>query len=177
VPRYVALLRAINVGGHGVVKMADLKRTFESLGLDDVVTYIQSGNVLFMCERASAKVLAARIEEALRRSCGVSATAFVLTPEELEKAAAQNPFAAEDGQRCHVTFLSAEPTAEKRKALMAMQRDDYQFVVRDRILYYAYPASLAGHRRTIDFEKVLGVTATARNVKVVDELVRLGGVR
>ena len=173
-PRYVALLRAINVGGRGVVKMAELKPVFESLGLENVQTYIQSGNVLFTSRAAARDRLEARIEEAMRRAFGSPAKAFVLSPKELEAAAAHNPFdAADDTQRRHVTFLSDEPVAERVEALMALQRDDYQFCLRGRILYYAYPASLAGHRRTIDFEKVLGVAATARSAKVVNELIGL----
>lgn len=61
--RYVALLRGINVGGHGIIKMADLKKLFESFGLTDVVTYIQSGNVLFRTEESDPARLALQLEK------------------------------------------------------------------------------------------------------------------
>ena len=66
----MALLRGINVGGNNLIKMAELKRCFESLGFGDVATYIQSGNVLFEAEKSPAAQLAARVEAALAKTFG-----------------------------------------------------------------------------------------------------------
>ncbi len=174
--RYVALLRAVNVGGHAVVRMADLKRAFESAGARDVATHIQSGNVFFTSDESDADRLAARLEKGVGRFLGRAVRMFVLSPRQLRDAAAHNPFDAErlDGeQRCHLMFLAGVPDAAHREALMALQRDDYRFHVRGRVLYYAYSTSTEGRRRTVDFEKVLGVAGTARGWKVVDALIRL----
>ncbi len=174
--RYVALLRAVNVGGHAVIRMAELRRVFESLGMRDVATHIQSGNVLFTSDETDAERLASRLEKGLGRSLGRAVSLFVLSPRQLRDAGAHNPFDPErldDEQRCHLMFLSGAPDAAHREALMALQRDDYRFHVRGRVLYYVYPRSTEGRRRTINFEKVLGVTGTARTWKVVDELIRL----
>ena len=70
-------------------------------------------------------------------------------------------------------FLSDEPDAERIKALMALQGDEYRFHVRRRVLYYSYPRTVAGHRRSINFEKVLGVAGTARTWKVVNTLIEM----
>lgn len=174
--RYVALLRGINVGGHGIIKMADLKKLFESFGLTDVVTYIQSGNVLFRTEESDPARLALQLEKQLASSTGNDIKVLVLTPAELERAAANNPFDPErldKEQRCHLMFLSAEPDAARREALMALEGEEYRFHIQDRVLYYAYLRKYDGRRRSIDFERVLGVTGTARTWKVVDKLIEL----
>jgi uncharacterized protein (DUF1697 family) len=170
--RFVALLRAINVGGHGIVKMADLRAQFESLGLSDVATYIQSGNVVFTSKEANAKRIAERLEKKLGSSLGCGRV-FVLSPEELKKAVVNNPFDPERldaEQRCQLMFLSGEPDSAHRKALMALQGEDYRFAIRGTVLYYAYPRTFEGRRRTINFEKILGVAGTSRSWTVVKKL-------
>lgn len=176
--RYAALLRGINVGGHGVITMAELREVFESLGTEEVSTYIQSGNVLFTDTEGDRGRLTRRLEEGVGAALGRPVTVFVLTRHELEDAAAHNPFepAAHAATRqCHLVFLSAEPAAERRAALMGMQGDEYLFHVRGKVLYLAYDRAVAGRRRNVDFERVLGVTGTARTWKVVDRLVQLLG--
>ena len=173
--RLVALLRGINVGGRSVIKMAELRPAFEGLGLKDVRTYIQSGNVVFTSE-GSRRGLAAKIEKGLESKFGFRGRVFLFSADELEEAAANNPFEPErrdKEQYCQLMFLEGEPTAERRDALLAMADDEYRFAIRDKVLYLAYARALAGRRRTIDFEKVLGVAGTARTWKVVNELIRL----
>jgi uncharacterized protein (DUF1697 family) len=174
--RFVALLRAINVGGHGIVKMADLRAQFESLGLTEVATYIQSGNVLFNSKDADARRIAERLEKKLGSSLGYRGLVFVLSPEELRQAAQKNPFDPERldaEQRCHLMFLSGEPDGAHRKALMAVQGEEYRFAIREKVLYYAYSRTFEGGRRTINFEKILGVAGTARSWTVVKKLIEL----
>ena len=71
-PRYVALLRSVNVAGHGRLAMADLRASFDALGYDDVATYIQTGNVLFTTPSKSEKGVAAAIEAQLAADFGDS---------------------------------------------------------------------------------------------------------
>jgi uncharacterized protein (DUF1697 family) len=177
--RWVALLRAINVGGHSVVKMADVRKVFESLGLTDVATYIQTGNVIFSTHETDPRRLARQLEEKLTQAIGKVVQVFVLSPAELAEAAAHNPFEPErrdQEQRCHLMFMSAVPAADRGEKLMAMQGEEYRFHLRDKVLYYAYDNRYAlGNRRTIDFEKVLGVAGTARSWKVIAKLIELAG--
>ncbi len=177
--RYVALLRAVNVGGHAVLKMEQLKKHFESFGLKDVTTCIQSGNVLFTSRETGAGRLARGLEKKLRAALGYAVVLFVLTPEQLRKAAAQNPFDPErlqDKQHCHLMFLSAKPQPSRRRALMALAGREYRFAVKGRVFYYAYDRAFEGrNRRAINFEKVLGLSGTARTWKVVARLVELAG--
>lgn len=177
--RYVALVRGINVSGHGVIPMAELRDLFESLGVSDVSTYIQSGNVLFTDHGPDRARLTRRLEKGLAAGLDRPVTVFVLTREELQDAAAHNPFdpaARKATHQCQLMFLSAEPDASHRKALMEMQGDEYRFHVQGSVLYYAYDRSRAGRRRrNIDFERVLGVAGTTRTWKVVDRLIHLLG--
>ena len=175
--RYIALLRAINVGGHSVIRMSDLRAVFESLGLTEVVTYIQSGNVLFNSKDRDPERVAQLLEKKLESALGYQVPVFLLTRGQLEDAAAHNPFDAErrdEEQHCHLMFLSGEPDAAHCAALMALEGREYSFSVHDKVLYFAYSREAEGRgRRAINFEKVLGVTGTARTWKVVNKLIEL----
>jgi uncharacterized protein (DUF1697 family) len=175
---YIALLRAINVGGSSVMTMADLKAQFEAMGFANVRTYIQSGNVLFEAPEESTSRLAERAEQQLRAGLGYAGRVFVLTPQQLADAAANNPFdpeASDGAMRCHIMVLSREPEPERIDKLTAQQAPEYRFAVRGSVLYYTYAKEYAGKRRTIDFEGILGTEGTARTWKVVRKLVELAG--
>jgi uncharacterized protein (DUF1697 family) len=176
--RYVALLRAVNVGGHSVVKMAPLRALLESSGFTDVASYIQSGNILFTAHETDPERLARRLEKKIASAFGSATAVFVLSPAQLKAAAARNPFDPErldKQQLCHLMFLSRQPDPAHRAALMARQGRDYRFRISGKVLYYAHPRRVAGHRRTVNFERVLGVTGTARSWKVVKKLIELTG--
>ncbi len=176
---YVALIRGINVGGRSIVAMADLRKQVESLGLTDVATYIQSGNVVFSTAAGEPGRWARLLEERISAAMGFRMTAFVLSPDELKKAAAGNPFdpaRLDKEQRSHLMFLSAAPDAAHRRALMALQGEEYRFQVKGRILYLAYSRKYDGNRRSLDFEKILGAAGTMRSWKVVDKLIELASL-
>jgi uncharacterized protein (DUF1697 family) len=153
----VALLRAINVGTHGRISMADLRARCEKAGLEEVTTYIQTGNVLCSSGATAAQVTKALEEELQTR-------AFVLTPAQLRKAAKDNPL-RKPGWRSHLLFLEAAPTRSMPDV------EGYRFAIRGRVLYYAFPEEEAGRRRSVPFERLLGVAGTGRSAKVVDEIV------
>ncbi len=173
---YIALLRGINVGGHSVIKMADLRELFKSFGLSDVSTYIQSGNVLFTSNESNRDTLSANLEDNLESALGYPIKIFLYTTAELQVASSKNPFEPErheHEQLCHLLFLSGKPDTDHIESLLALQGEEYRFHVEGQVLYYAYPRSAAGHRRNINFEKVLGVTGTSRSWKVVKNLIEL----
>jgi uncharacterized protein (DUF1697 family) len=175
---YVALIRAVNVGGHSAVKMHEVRKRFEALGLKDVASHIQSGNVIFSTRGAEPRLLTRQIESELSALTGREITAFVFFPGDLRKAAAANPFdpaRRDKQQRCHLMFLSAAPAAARPKALMAMQGMEHRFYMSGKVLYFAYSRKCDGNRRSIDFEKVLGVSGTARSWNVLDKLIEIAG--
>ncbi|HEY3476743.1 MAG TPA: DUF1697 domain-containing protein, partial [Anaerolineales bacterium] len=100
--KYVAFLRGINVGGHAIIKMADLKQIFESLELDDVQTYIQSGNVIFQSDEKDADLLAKQIERQLEKATGHKIQLFVRTLREVQTIASKSTFTAKDNETVHV---------------------------------------------------------------------------
>lgn len=111
--RYVALLRGINVGGKNVIKMTELRQCFEDLGLSEVATYIQSGNVVFSARARSAKSLEARIEDALSQRFGYAARIVLVSLAELAQTVTQAPkgFGTEPTRyRYDVLFVKAPLT-------------------------------------------------------------------
>ncbi len=166
-PRYVAFLRAINVGGH-VVKMDALRRIFEKAGCTGVATVIASGNVIFDSSSKAETALAARLEASLEEALGYEVATFLRTPAELAAAARREPFALGEGDRLYIGFLSDAPAAAATKRLRdcATATDDIRVIGRE--LYWHCRTSFAdsvfsGPR----LEKTLGMPTTIRNVTTV----------
>ncbi|WP_442598727.1 DUF1697 domain-containing protein [Neobacillus sp. D3-1R] len=114
---YVALLRGINVGGKNIIKMADLKHTFETIGLSRVKTYIQSGNVLFESEKEEI-TLRNQLENKIQEVFGLSVPITLRTADEFKLVAENCPFtdaeisaaeASAEGESLYVAFLTEEP--------------------------------------------------------------------
>ena len=108
-PRYLALLRGINVGGRNKVAMADLRDLAAALGLADATTYIQSGNLLFSCAEADTGKLADLLEAEIASRLGVRPAVVVLSQGELKQVIADNPFPDEANPKClHAVFRRDE---------------------------------------------------------------------
>jgi uncharacterized protein (DUF1697 family) len=175
-PRYVALLRSVNVAGHGRIAMNDLRESFGALGYGDVVTYIQTGNVLFSTSSKSEKAIAGAIEERLAADFGDSPAVLLRTVPELVRIGSASPYAkaGADPARHHVTFLAEAPTkaALAALALPASGRDD--LVVDGREVYVHTPNGYAETKYTGTFlERRLGVVSTTRNWNTVTKLCEL----
>ena len=170
--RYVALLRAINVGGH-VVKMDRLRTLFEQLGVDDVERVFASGNVLFSSSARNVAALEEKIERHLASALGYEVTTFVRTPAELQAVAAFDPFPGmvEDGHTLSVAFLKQHPGTQAAARLHGMRTDYDELRVEGRELYWLARGRISDSKvwRT-PMEKVLGGPATSRNVTTVRKL-------
>ena len=173
-PRYIAFLRAINVGGH-VVKMDRLRALFEELGHLQVGTFIASGNVLFNAPGRSGPALERTIEKHLRASLGYEVAAFVRTAAEVQQAAAYEPFAAaimaQPYHGLYVSFLRDAPSAAVRRAVEALRGATDELHVHDRELYWLSrvpfgDSKLGGPQ----LEKTLGMPATMRSVTSLRKL-------
>jgi uncharacterized protein (DUF1697 family) len=152
------------------MRMADLRAQFEALGLVNIRTHLHTGNVTFQCTIQDPRVLAQLIDARLRSRLGYAGPAIVLSREALERIILENPFEGADDRSCHVIFLTDEPSRSGREALLSKAGAEYRFAAIGRTLYYSYPAALAGRRRTIDFERVLGVRGTTRGWPIVQKL-------
>jgi uncharacterized protein (DUF1697 family) len=173
---FIALLRGINVGGKTVIPMPALKSSFASMGLEDVRTYIQSGNVVFSSPTGDAQSLAVAIEERIAEAFGLSTTVLLRTPAELAEIAGNNPFLDRDADlsKLHVVFLSGPPEGNAVAELDPARSPPDEFAVRGREVYLHLPNGAGRSKLTIDyFEKRLGVRATARNWKTLNKLLEL----
>ena len=177
-PTFAALLRGINVGGKNKIPMAELKPALESLGLEDVVTYIQSGNVVFTSSKRSADAVAADVERQIAKVFGVDVAVLLRTPAQLRKIAADNPFLGKgaDVSKLHVVFLDAAPGKGAIAELDPDRSPPDEFSVRGQEIYLRLPNGAGRSKLTIDwFERGLGVRATARNWKTLGKLIELTG--
>jgi uncharacterized protein (DUF1697 family) len=174
--RHVALLRAINVGGRNILPMKDLVALFEAAGCEDVVTYIQSGNVVF---RASDKVLAtlaAQVEKAITKRFGFEAPVVLRSARELDAVARANPFQDADEDALYVGFLREHPSASRVAALDPQRSKGDEFVVKGREIYMRLATGAAKTKLTVTwFDKELGTVTTVRNVRTLAKLRELSG--
>lgn len=170
-PRYVALLRAINVGGH-VVKMDVLRGHFEALGFSNVSTFIASGNVLFTSRSGTAAVLEKRIARALHDALGYDVATFLRTPEEMAAAARHAPFDdLADTDALSVGFLARTLTAAERRPVQAFASATDDFAINARELYWRRRGRISESKFSLArFERALGTPATFRNVTTVRKI-------
>jgi uncharacterized protein (DUF1697 family) len=175
-PMYVALLRAVNVGGR-YYKMADLREHLTDSGLEEVETYIQTGNVRFRSGMRSAAKVERHVEDVLGEHCGFEVPAIILTPHELRQVHADAvaipppPFASADGVRRYVTFYKPgdAPTGEVAGRIEAWGEPGESAVVMGRAthIWLARPTQEA--RFFGAFKKALA-PGTNRDLKVVTTL-------
>ena len=176
--KHVALLRAINVGGH-TVKMDQLRSLFEALSFQQVSTFIASGNVLFTAGRAGSPGLERKIEQHLEGALGFAVATFLRTPAELAAIAEHEAFPAATVQKAHalwIAFLKAPPTAEARDRVTALACETDDFRVHGREIHWLRRAtSSEAIVSGAALEKALGAPMTARNVTTVRKLAALSG--
>jgi uncharacterized protein (DUF1697 family) len=178
VPRYVALLRSVNVAGHGRLAMNELRASFEGLGYTDVTTYIQTGNVLFSTGSKSEANLAAAIEQRLAADFGDAPAVILRTVPELLRIGRASPYpkVGANASRHHVTFLATKPASEALAALTVPPSGRDELVVDGREVYVHTPDGYAGTKYTGTFlERRLGVVSTTRNWNTVTKLCELAG--
>ncbi len=146
-PRYIAFLRAVNVGRASTVKMDALRRVFEGLGFSNVSTFIASGNIIFESRIGNTDLLERRIEGGLMEALGKDLTPFVRSMPELQRIVAFEPFPASApaaGDRFGVVLLSAPPGAPAVKLLESSDLGADEFRVRGREIYWLRRASPDG---------------------------------
>lgn len=168
--KYIAFLRAINVGGNTIIKMADLKQLFETLDLENVQTYIQSGNVIFESEDADPASLEKRIEAQIEKVMGHKTKLFVRTIREVQSIANKSPFMAKSNETVHIGFLKEKPDKKHQQALLAFKSDADDFAVKGREIY-----NLRRDREKSIFsnnfvEKILEAAGTTRNMSVIKKI-------
>jgi uncharacterized protein (DUF1697 family) len=168
--RNVALLRAVNVAGHGVIKMADLRRAFQALGYADVTTYIQSGNVIFT---SGAAVLAIDLETAITAAFGMDVTVVLRTSSQMKGVVQRNPFTDVDPSEVHVGFMPQRPSAAVARKLDLRRFSPDDVVVQGSELYLHLPNGIGRSKLPGYLGRQLEVPITIRNWRTVTKLVEL----
>ncbi len=164
---YIALLRAVNVGGTGKLSMADLKAVCMEAGFDQVRTYIASGNVVFASADKAAAVKAA-LQRCLAEHLGKPVEVFLRTAAEMRAVVQANPFPEAPPARTYAFFLDAAPA---RDALATVRRQtDEQIGFGTREIYVYYPFGMGQSKLVI----TAASTGTARNMNTVAKLAEMG---
>jgi uncharacterized protein (DUF1697 family) len=172
-PKYVAFLRAINVGGH-VVKMDQLRKLFTAMGFSGVETFIASGNVIFDSPAKNTRTLEKKIEDNLQKSLGYRVDAFVRSISELAAIACYKPFDDAEvntqGHTLFVVFVGAEPSAQATKTLLGGSAVDV-FHCQGREVYWLRRGKfLESEFSGPLLEKTLAMPATVRNANTVKRI-------
>jgi uncharacterized protein (DUF1697 family) len=173
--RYVAFLRAINVGGH-TVRMEALKRHFEIWGGKNVETFIASGNVIFQTSRRDPDAVERAIEAHIAKALGYPSITFLRSISELAAIAAHAPFPQseyERGGRLFVGFMKSPATRSMARAVTALRTDIDDLAVEGREVYWLRRAQLMASLATGPaIEKAVGSLMTVRNVNTVRRLAK-----
>jgi len=177
---FISMLRGINLGGHKMIRMAELKSLYEALDLVNVKTYVQSGNVVFDSPERDASKLASLIEAQIERSFGHAVSILIRSPNDFQRIVDTNPFLHgrnEDPAKLHVTFLYSSPSKSQLSNLGVPKGEADEFFVGNQEIFLFCPN---GYGRTKlpnnFFEKKLDTPATTRNWKTVTALHQMANV-
>ncbi len=173
----VSLFRGINVGGHQKIKMSELKDLHESLGLRDVSTYVQSGNVVFTTDEPDLAQLPQQIERGFEQRFGIHAEAIVRTSTELREIMEKNPFQnqqAKEPKWVVVMFLAARPEKTAWEALANSYAGHEEFSLIGKEMYLYYPNGIGRSKLSGAFiERKLKMAGTARNWNTVTQILEM----
>ena len=173
-PRYIAFLRAINVGGRHAVKMDFLRRLFESLGFSNVETFIASGNVVFEAPSKNAQALEREIENGLREALGYEVATFIRTAAELAAVASYKPFSQSEldgAATLNIAFLADGLDDKSSQKLTALRTDIDDFHVHGREIYWLCRKSQSGSKiSNAVLEKAVGQKSTLRGANTVKKM-------
>ena len=170
---YVMLLRGINVGGKNILPMKNLTQSLEKLGCSEIQTYIQSGNVVFKHHQSSAKALKQEIKIAINQEYGLELQLMLLSPNQLQQAVNNNPYAVEQGKTLHFYFLAAQPQSPNFEKIQQLKTVTEQFHLANGLFYLLAPDGIGRSKLAAKIEQCLGVKATARNLNTVNKLIKM----
>ncbi|UUV20291.1 DUF1697 domain-containing protein [Paenimyroides aestuarii] len=170
---YIIFLRAVNVSGKNIIKMADLKVALIEIGFKSVITYIQSGNVVLK-SNAEKAVVEQQIKQLIQERFLLDIAVFCLDVQEVETALQNNPFPADaPNNKVFITFMKNIPSEDALHALTtAFQLGNDAFKILHKLLYfYVVDGMGASKMNTNFFEKKLQTIATGRNLNTIRKVI------
>ena len=177
IPTYIALLRGINVGGHKKVPMAKLRAILSEIGLKNVKTYIQSGNVVFTASEVNAQHFETKIKEAIKAQFNFNVPVIVKSVEDFKIIFDNCPFSETIKPDTYFVLLSEIP--ENQLVLEAIQKTypDEEFHIINDCIYLYCPNGYGKAKFNLKyFERKLNVSATTRNYKTMVKLLSLSDI-
>jgi uncharacterized protein (DUF1697 family) len=170
----ISMLRGVNVGGHHKVRMDELKALYESLGLRNVQTYLQSGNVIFSTKERDIDRLAVEIGNAIEQRFNFRSGIIVRTVAELREVLRRNPFATRqdiEPARLLVTFLGQDPGQEARDKVLAIKVEPEELFMQTREYYIYFPIGIGRSKLPMAaIAKALKTPGTGRNWNSVTKM-------
>ena len=174
---YISILRGINVSGQKLIKMDNLRRLYESLGLRSVTTYLQSGNVIFQGDILEKDELAQSITRQIKKELDFDVPVIVLTIDHLKQIIDCNPFSKhsdKDTTSLYVTFLSSKPQEYEISTIGEKKLSGEEIAFSDNAVYIYCPNGYGKTKLTNSFlEKKLNTVATTRNWNTTNELLKI----
>lgn len=172
--KYIALLRGVNVSGQKKIPMAELREILTKIGLENVLTYIQSGNVIFQSLETDQSTLELKIHNAIKSYFGFEVPVLVLSPSELKKIFDSSPFPKEKKENSYFMMLYSKADKDLVDNISELSYPNEEFKITDKAVYFycsvGYGKAKLGNNF---FERKLKVTATARNYKTMVKLLSL----
>lgn len=172
---HIALLRAINVGGNNLIKMADLKVIFAELGFENVRTYIQSGNVAFESDETDRAALGAKMSAAIGASHGFAPPVFVLEKTDFQAALDGLDLNFVEEKFVYFYFLEQAATSAKIDEIEALLKPGDAYKLTDKLFCLHCAEGVGKSKLAPKIDRLLGVKTTARNLRTVKKLVELAG--
>ncbi|MDN3357192.1 DUF1697 domain-containing protein [Actinomadura sp. DC4] len=173
--RYVALLRAVNLGSHKKVAMPALRDLLGGMGYSDVTTYLQSGNAVFTAGEPRAARVAADVEERLEAELGLTTEVILRTADELRDVVERNPMLVGDPAKYTVLFLLEPPAPDWLGGLDLAGFAPEEMRAGERELYFDLPNGIGRAKLPVALGRRLKVPATMRNWKTVTSLLAMAG--
>lgn len=172
---YVALFRGINVGGNNILPMKDLKQAMTKLGLNNVQSYIQSGNVVFTSESKNIHEMSDALRDLVLQDFGFHPKVMLMDEQSFRNKVMLSPYDIQQGKTVHLYFLEAAPSSPDEETLDDLQKDNEDWQIEEDMFFLYAPDGIGRSKLAEKVEKCLGVAATARNGNTVLKLLGMLG--
>jgi uncharacterized protein (DUF1697 family) len=172
----ISMLRGVNVGGHNLIKMDTVRALYESIGFTSPLTYVQSGNVVFLTRERNEARTVKRIEDAIEANVGFRPSVLLRSVDEMREVIQRNPFAKRSGiepNKLLVSFLAAELTSEARETIVKIKVGPEEVKVVGRELYIYFPDGMGRSKLPPLLDKAHKKIGTGRNWNTVTKLLEM----
>ena len=168
----IILFRGINVGGNNIIQMKDLTGLLLKLGLKNIKTYIQSGNVIAYAGDADTGHIRTAVTSAVMKERGFEPKIIILQKDEFEAVMKNNPFpeAESDPKALHIGFLSEQPDNPDIKKMDAVKKETERYRIIGKAFYLYAPEGIGRSKLASESERLLGVQLTDRNWRTVKKI-------